>query len=76
MILGSGQTWATRLADAEGDKKIAARMLEAIAYHFTVPATPNPEEILYEIPALPLVPGYLPLAGLFQELVLKEISNR
>ena len=47
MILGSGQTWATRIADAEGDRKIAARMLEAIAFHFNVPASPNPEELLY-----------------------------
>ena len=47
MILGSGQTWATRIADAEGDKAIAAKMIEAINFHFILPTTPDPGEIVY-----------------------------
>lgn len=47
MILGSGQTWATRLADAEGDKAIAASMIAAIERFFRVPVSPDPIEVIF-----------------------------
>jgi hypothetical protein len=47
MILGSGQTWATRLADTEGDAAIAAAMVAAIGRFFKVPVSPDPQEIIF-----------------------------
>ena len=47
MILGSGQTWATRLADAEGDTAIAVSMVSAIRGFFNLPANPPPEKIIF-----------------------------
>ena len=47
MILGSGQTWATRVADAEGDTAIAAAMVSAIRGFFNLPANPTPEQIIF-----------------------------
>jgi AcrR family transcriptional regulator len=47
MILGSGQTWATRLADIEGDTAIAVSMVSAIRGFFKLPANPGPEQIIF-----------------------------
>lgn len=47
MILGSGQTWATRLADAEGDIAIAISMVTAIERFFKLPASPSPQEKIF-----------------------------
>ena len=47
MILGSGQTWATRIADAEGDIAIAASMVETIEHFFNLPVSPDPKEIVF-----------------------------
>jgi AcrR family transcriptional regulator len=47
MILGSGQTWATRVADAEGDRAIAAAMVSAIEHHFTLPGTPDAQQVIF-----------------------------
>jgi AcrR family transcriptional regulator len=47
MILGSGQTWATRLRDEEGDRDIAQSMATAIQRHFELPDTPPPDQLLF-----------------------------
>ncbi len=47
MILGSGQTWATRLRDAVGDRDIARSMAAAIGEHFQLPDNPAPEGLLF-----------------------------
>ncbi len=47
MILGSGQTWATRVADAEGDTAIAAAMVSTIERFFTLPSTPAAQQIIF-----------------------------
>ena len=47
MILGSGQTWATRVADAEGDTAIAAAMVSAIERFFKLPAIPDSQRIIF-----------------------------
>lgn len=47
MILGSGQTWATRLADAAGDSAIAQSMVETLARFFQLPEKPDPTEIIF-----------------------------
>ena len=47
MILGSGQTWATRLADAEGDAAIAEAMVSAIQQYFKLPTNPDPQQITF-----------------------------
>jgi AcrR family transcriptional regulator len=47
MILGSGQTWATRLRDEEGDRDIARAMAAAIQRHFELPDTPPPDQLLF-----------------------------
>jgi AcrR family transcriptional regulator len=47
MILGSGQTWATRIADAKGDAAIAASMVTAIEHFFRLPASPDPQQIVF-----------------------------
>jgi AcrR family transcriptional regulator len=47
MILGSGQTWATRLADAEGDIAIAASMVAAIQRFYTLPVSPEPQQLVF-----------------------------
>jgi AcrR family transcriptional regulator len=47
MILGSGQTWATRIRDAVGDMEIAKSMEKALGRHFQLPDTPAPDKLLF-----------------------------
>ncbi|MEH6549331.1 MAG: TetR/AcrR family transcriptional regulator [Pseudomonadales bacterium] len=47
MILGSGQTWATRLADEKGDQRIAEDMAKAIERFFVLPTNPPAEDLLF-----------------------------
>lgn len=47
MILGSGQTWATRLADEVGDAAIAASMVAALNQHFVLPTSPEPQQLIF-----------------------------
>ena len=47
MILGSGQTWATRMRDAVGDMEIARSMATAVERHFQLPDNPPPIKLLF-----------------------------
>ena len=47
MILGSGQTWATRLADEVGDAAIAASMVASLKRFYVLPASPDPQQLIF-----------------------------
>lgn len=47
LILGPGQTWATRQADVQGDDEIAQSMASAIEDYFQLPQSPAPKTILF-----------------------------
>ena len=47
MILGSGQTWATRLRDSQGDLEIAKSMAASIQRYFQLPESPPAEKLLF-----------------------------
>jgi len=47
MILGSGQTWATRLADEMGDTAIAASMVSTLKRYYILPASPEPQQLIF-----------------------------
>jgi AcrR family transcriptional regulator len=46
LILGPGQNWGTRLADADGDNTIAEAMIDCISSFFHLPNNPPPNEIM------------------------------